>query len=656
MEEEREEKPLNFHEMEIDDRILKAIAKLGWQTPTLIQERAIPMLLEGKDVLVRARTGSGKTAAFAIPVIQKILNNKHTVTHQQVKALILAPSKELCHQICNVIKDLTIKCSREVRCIDVAPQVDLSVQRPLLVEKPDIVVGTPARTLQHIKAGNLNLKESLEMIVIDEADLVFSFGYEAELKQLMSYLPNIYQAILASATLSEDVKSLKSLVLHNPVTLKLEEPDLAPTSQLTHYHLTAEEMDKATILYALIKLHLIRGKSIIFVNTVDKCYKIKLYLEQFGIPTCVLNSELPAAVRCHSVNQFNQGIYDIIVASDEKALEDPGEPSTSDKHKKESKKSKRKKDKESGVSRGIDFQFVSNVINFDFPLDVQSYIHRAGRTARGNNQGSVLSFVSMKEKPLLDKVEKHLQEGHSESAVVKAYQFKLEEVEGFRYRAKDAWRAVTRIAVREARLKEIKQEIFNCQKLKSYFEDNPNDLQLLRHDKALHTVRVQQHLADVPEYIVPPTLKNLAGISKRGSKRKREHYRTSESSAAKFQRDDALQIFSLSGNVNNMKLAMNKELIVTLLVLGVVWGEVQSCISCGSECESACGTRHFRTCCFNYLRKRSQPEAFISPAMDPSLRLELWLAKERNSILQRESDLPSSLIPNRSRFANTEKP
>lgn len=158
---------------------------MGWQTPTLIQERAIPLLLEGKDVLVRARTGSGKTAAFAIPVIQKILNNKHTVTHQQVKALILAPSKELCHQICSVIKDLTIKCSREVRCVDVAPQVDLSVQRPLLVEKPDIVVGTPARTLQHIKAGNLNLKESLEMLVIDEADLVFSFGYEAELKQLM---------------------------------------------------------------------------------------------------------------------------------------------------------------------------------------------------------------------------------------------------------------------------------------------------------------------------------------------------------------------------------------------------------------------------------------------------------------------------------------
>ncbi|KAI4458140.1 rna helicase [Holotrichia oblita] len=529
MTEENEEKPKNFHEMEIDDRILKGIAKLGWQTPTLIQEQAIPLLLEGKDVLLRARTGSGKTAAFAIPVIQKILNSKQTTIHQEVKAIILAPSKELCSQICKVMKDLTIKCSREIRCIDISAQVDLAIQKPMLVEKPDIIVSTPARILQHAKASNLNVKQSLEMLVIDEADLIFSFGYENEVKELLPFFPKIYQAILASATLSEDVKNLKSLVLHNPVTLKLNEPDLAPSSQLTHYHLNAEEMDKASILYALLKLHLIRGKSIIFVNTVDKCYKIKLYLEQFGIKTCVLNSELPAKIRCHSVNQFNQGIYDIIIASDEKALENPGESQDN-----KTKKSKRRKDKESGVSRGIDFQCVANVINFDFPLDIESYIHRAGRTARGNNQGSVLSFVSIKEQELLKAVETHLQGKQSGESVFQTYQFKLEEVEAFRYRARDAWRAATKIAVREARLKEIKQEIFNCQKLKSFFEDNPNDLQVLRHDKALHTVKIQQHLADVPDYIIPPTLKNLSGITRK-RKRTRHQFKTSESSNSKFQ-------------------------------------------------------------------------------------------------------------------------
>lgn len=540
MDESNQDTSPNFHEMELDDRILKAIAKLGWQNPTLIQEKAIPLLLEGKDVLVRARTGSGKTAAFAIPVIQKILNIKQMAMQQEIKALILAPSKELSYQITSAVKDLTLKCSREVRCVDVAPQDDLSVQKPLLVEKPDIVVGTPARVLQHLKAGNLNLKKSLEILVIDEADLIFSFGYETEVKELMTFLPKIYQAILASATLSEDVKSLRSLVLHNPVVLKLEEPDLAPASQLTHYHLFAEEMDKAAILYSLLKLHLVRGKTIIFVNTVDKCYKIKLYLEQFGLPTCVLNSELPASIRCHSVSQFNHGLYDIIVASDEKALEQPGNDPKQDGN----KKTKRRKDKESGVSRGIDFQYVANVINFDFPLDVSSYIHRAGRTARGNNQGSVLSFVSIKEKPLLEKVENKIRQVNEDISVFKSYQFKLEEVEAFRYRAKDAWRAVTRIAVREARLKEIKQEIFNCQKLKGYFEDNPNDLQVLRHDKALHTVKIQEHLRDVPDYIVPPTLKSLAGIARKG-KRKRDHYRTSESSSGKFQAKKSNPLLSM---------------------------------------------------------------------------------------------------------------
>ncbi|XP_030036975.2 probable ATP-dependent RNA helicase DDX56 [Manduca sexta] len=506
-----EEKKVMFHEMELDDRILKAISQLGWPQPTLIQETAIPLLLEGKDVLMRARTGSGKTAAFTIPVIQKILNLKNTSTHQSIKALILSPSKELCGQIASVIGDLTLKCAREVRCIDISSSGDTQTQKSMLADKPDIVVATPSRALAHLKANNMRLKDDLAMLVVDEADLIFSFGYEDEIKELLGHLPKIYQAVLASATLSGDVLSLKKIVLRNPVTLKLEEPELAPSSQLQHYHLFAEEDDKAAILYALLKLNLIRGKSIIFVRTVDRCYKLKLYLEQFKIGSCVLNSELPAAVRCLSVDQFNRGRYQIIIASDEKALEKPDGgilPLEERGKKKKPQQSKRKKDKESGVSRGIDFQHVANVINFDFPLDVNSYVHRAGRTARGNNQGSVLSFVSIREKPLMDAVEAHLTNGFKTEQVLQKYEFALEEVEGFRYRSRDAWRAVTRIAVREARLKEIKQELLNCKKLQGYFEENPADLAALRRDKALHTVKVQQHLSHIPEYLLPAALRS----------------------------------------------------------------------------------------------------------------------------------------------------
>ncbi|KAJ8664542.1 hypothetical protein QAD02_006204 [Eretmocerus hayati] len=522
--EENEEKVKQFHEFGLDDRIQKAIAKLGWLEPTLIQEKTIPLILDGKDVLIRARTGSGKTGAFAVPLVQKILSVKETQQHQQTTGLVLAPSKELCKQIHDVFVSLTTKCSREVRCLDISSQVELSVQKPLLAENPDIVIATPGRALQHLKAKNLNVKKSLETLIIDEADLIFSFGYEDEIKTLLSHLPTVYQAILASATLSDDVLSLKKLVLHNPAILKLEEPPLAPPSQLAHYTLAAEENDKAAILYALLKLHLIRGKCIIFVNTVDRCYKLKLFLEQFGIPTCVLNSELPASSRCRAVTQFNSGTYDIIVASDEKALEEP--------HVMKEKQGKRRKDKESGVARGIDFQFVSNVINFDFPLDLNAYIHRAGRTARGKNQGTALSFVSVRERILLEQVDEYLKKEYGQDNLFKTYQFRLHEVEGFRYRARDAWKAVTRIAVREARLKEIKQEVLTCEKLKSYFEEHPRDLQSLRQDKALHTVRVQPHLKDVPDYIVPPSLRAMAGIGRRKRRFNRE-IAASGASAAK---------------------------------------------------------------------------------------------------------------------------
>lgn len=396
---------------------------MGWLEPTPIQEKTIPLLLEGKDVLIRARTGSGKTAAFTIPLIQKILSNKPRQTRQETKALILAPSKELAKQIHQVLVSLTIKCSREVKIVDISAQKELSAQRPLLAENPDIIVATPGRVLQHLKAGNLNLRKSLETLIIDEADLIFSFGYEDEVKGVLSHLPKVYQAALASATLSSDVLSLKKLVLHNPATLKLNEAPLAPPSQLAHYSLAAEENDKAAILYSLLKLHLIRGKTIIFVNTVDRCYKLKLFLEQFGIPTCVLNSELPATSRCRAVTQFNSGTYDIIVASDEQALEEPHIMKM---------KGKRRKDKESGVARGIDFQFVSNVVNFDFPLDINSYVHRAGRTARGKNQGTALSFVAIREREMMEKVEEKLRESYGRKSLFKTYQFKLEEVEGFR--------------------------------------------------------------------------------------------------------------------------------------------------------------------------------------------------------------------------------
>ncbi|KAG7464204.1 putative ATP-dependent RNA helicase DDX56 [Solea senegalensis] len=516
---------LQFDEMGLDDRLLKAVADLGWSQPTLIQEKAIPLALEGKDLLARARTGSGKTAAYAVPVIQRILNSKQSVREQDVRALILVPTKELGRQVQTMMRQLTAYCSRDVRVTDISGKADLSAQRPILMEKPDVVVGTPSRVLAHLNAQNLVLHSSLETLVVDEADLLFSFGFEADLKNLLCHLPKIYQSFLMSATFTEDVQALKELLLHNPVILKLQGSQLPDSSQLQQYSIKCEEEDKFLLIYTLLKLRLVQGKTLVFVGTVERCYRLKLFLEQFAIPACVLNSELPLQSRCHIITQFNQGFYNYIIATDEQSLADPtAAPQTTagkGKKKKTTEKGGKSKDNEYGVSRGVDFQNVASVINFDFPTTVESYIHRVGRTARADNPGTALSFISHTELGLLSEVDEALTGDHADS-VLKPYEFKMEEIEGFRYRCRDAMRSVTKQAVREARLKEIKQELLNSEKLKTYFEDNPRDLQLLRHDKDLHPAVVKPHLRNVPEYLIPESLRGVVNPLSSRRRRKRK--------------------------------------------------------------------------------------------------------------------------------------
>lgn len=159
----------------------------------MIQENAIPLILDGKDVLVRARTGSGKTASFVVPIIQKILNSKESAKEQKTTAFILAPSKELCLQIRKVIEDLTTKCSKIVRCVDLSAKNEPAAQKHMLTQKPDIIISTPARILSHLNQKNVIVKDTLETLVIDEADLMFSFGFENDLKSVLEHLPPTYQ-------------------------------------------------------------------------------------------------------------------------------------------------------------------------------------------------------------------------------------------------------------------------------------------------------------------------------------------------------------------------------------------------------------------------------------------------------------------------------
>ncbi|MEQ2189374.1 hypothetical protein GOODEAATRI_024673, partial [Goodea atripinnis] len=340
-----------------------------------------------------------------------------SVREQDVRTLILVPTKELGQQVQTMMRQLTSYCSRDVRVADISGKADVSTQRPILMEKPDVVVGTPSRVLAHLNAQNLALQSSLEMLVVDEADLVFSFGFD--------HLPKIYQSFLMSATFNEDVQALKELLLHNPVTLKLQGSQLPDSTQLQQYTIKCEEEDKFLLIYTLLKLHLVQGKTLLFVGAVDRSYRLKLFLEQFGIPACVLNSELPVQSRCHIISQFNQGFYDIIIATDEQSL--------------------------------VVYSILHTIQTLSLFSDC--------RTARADNPGTALSFISHTELSALAEVEEALGGDKAESAL-KPYEFRMEEIEGFRYRCRDAMRAVTKQAVREARLKEIKQELLNSEKLK----------------------------------------------------------------------------------------------------------------------------------------------------------------------------------------------
>lgn len=188
-EEEEEEQVMSFGEMGIDDRILMAVLQLGWTEPTPIQETAIPLILAGRDILAKARTGSGKTGAYTIPLLHKILAMKKLkATKQSTHALILTPSRELCSQALKNLHELMIYCQREINVIDLSSsQMSMQAQKQLLLTKPDIIISTPTKILAHLKDDNnqIGLKSTLEILVIDEADLLLSFGYEEEMKTLV---------------------------------------------------------------------------------------------------------------------------------------------------------------------------------------------------------------------------------------------------------------------------------------------------------------------------------------------------------------------------------------------------------------------------------------------------------------------------------------
>ncbi|KAI0530315.1 ATP-dependent RNA helicase DBP9 [Xylaria digitata] len=532
-----------FTDFELDSRILTAVAGQSFHKPTTPQALAIPQILDGRSLVLRAKTGSGKTLCYLLPLIEIVLRNKETA-RPSTSALVLVPTRELADQVLRTIETFTAFCQKDVRAIKISEQLPDEVVRSMLASTPHIVVATPSRACSSIKTSSW--ASNLKMLVIDEADLISSYGYDEDLTTLAASIPKGVQTILISATLSSDVDHLKKRFCKNPVILDLNEPD-AEGAGITQYFVECGEDDKFLLIYVLLKLKLIQGKCLIFVaDDVNRSYRLKLYLEQFGIRSAVLNSQLPVASRVHTVQQFNQGLFDILISSDEMEVlgdedesmgendetapnagsdgQNPSELGGKDIQAAPPKKKRKssRHDKDYGVSRGIDFRNVAIVVNFDCPSTTRSYAHRIGRTARAGQTGTSLTMVVPSDKfrkhiptsiasaendeRTLSKIKKQQIAGGKE---LKPWHFDWKTLEGFRYRVNDAIRAVTKVAVREARMREIRQELLKSDKLQRRFEENPAELHALRHDGQLRSARTQAHLKDVPDYLLPEGKKNL---------------------------------------------------------------------------------------------------------------------------------------------------
>lgn len=508
---------VTFESFGLDPRLIQAINKLGFEHPTLIQSQSIKLSLqEKKDIIAKASTGSGKTAAYCIPIVQSILvdmEGNTTTSQREIQSVILVPTKELSKQVTAFLKDLTVYCGKSIKTVNLNDIDNNLLLASVLNEKPNILVSTPSRILSVLEENaKVNLMD-LMYLVIDEVDLMLSYGYDEDLEKLSNFLnlKQHMQVFMMSATLNDDINGLKDKFCNKPAILKLQDLD-NQNKRLLQYYVKTNEFDKFLLIYVILKLQLIKGKLLVFVNNLDRGYKLKLFLQNFGIRSCILNSELPVNSRLHILEEFNKNVYNLLIATDESNEYDEDEENDGNEGKKKAKEAK-----DYGVTRGVDFKNVACVLNFDLPTSSKAYIHRVGRTARGGKSGMALSFVVLKDQWGTHKASSLPSAKRDERVMARIertqkklgyeitpYQFDKSQLDNFRYRMEDSFRAVTQTAVREARLKEIKMELMTSEKLKRHFEENPQDLQTLRHDKALSKVRADANLKRVPDYLLPP--------------------------------------------------------------------------------------------------------------------------------------------------------
>lgn len=361
---------MKFEDYPITPELKKSIAKLGFRRPTDIQYKSIPPILKGEDVLAIAQTGTGKTAAFGIPILH-YLHQKRVRERRPdgIKCLIMVPTRELALQITEVLQDLGKHTLVKTACIfggvDQEPQIDR------LEKRLDILVTTPGRMFDLVSQGHLRLNR-IEILVLDEADHMLDLGFIKDIRDLMRFLPKKRQTLFFSATIDEKIKKLAYSLVTKPIRIQVSPKD--PVSKNVDHAVTFIEMDdKRFFLERLVKENP-EAKILVFVRTKVRAERVKKAMGRVEIQSLTIHGDVEQNKRLNVMNQFKNGDIKILIATDVS-------------------------------SRGIDIPNVNYVVNYDLPEQPENYVHRVGRTGRGKNRGNAVSFCSTEEKVLLDEIQ-----------------------------------------------------------------------------------------------------------------------------------------------------------------------------------------------------------------------------------------------------------
>jgi len=360
---------VNFSSFKLHPQIAAGVKALGYHTPTPIQLQAIPPVLEGHDVMGLAQTGTGKTAAFVLPILERLLQGPRG----KVRALIVAPTRELAEQIHVAITGLGH--GTHLRSCTIYGGVGLNPQIQKLRVGVDIVVACPGRLLDHINQKTIDLS-SLEVLVLDEADRMFDMGFLPDVRRIIKHLPAKRQNLMFSATMADDIRKLAHEVLHKPVTVQVGHT--APANTVSHALYPVEQHLKTGLLMEILK-HTDTESILIFTRTKHRAKRIGQQLEKAGYKAASLQGNLSQNKRQAALDGFRDGRYQILVATDIAA-------------------------------RGIDVSSISHVINYDIPDTTDAYTHRIGRTGRAAKTGDAFTFVTREDEPLVRSIERILGE------------------------------------------------------------------------------------------------------------------------------------------------------------------------------------------------------------------------------------------------------